>query len=214
MKLPRVNVKVERDSTFTLRVTFHTLPPSPPWLPLFYLRAFIRKNYATVEIHLKTCYVNTRVWWFSRARVVSSTIPNWPSLRGRRSKGKGKGIRARDHARGRRKEGNFLSPSRVPRVLARPTSPFLLLTPATQAITDSSLTCFPCARYKDDWRKVSIPTKWNEGTHVVEPWLSLAREQAIQLRENGQASGNAPPSPPSLARLLSRSALAWLFTKK
>ena len=27
------------------------------------------------------------------------------SLRGRRSKGKGKGIRARDHARGRREEG-------------------------------------------------------------------------------------------------------------
>ena len=73
----RVNVKVERGSTFTLRVTFDTLPPSPPWLPLFYLRAFIRKNYATVVIHLKTRYVNTRVWWFSRARVVSSTIPNW-----------------------------------------------------------------------------------------------------------------------------------------
>ena len=29
-----------------------------------------------------------------------------PSLRGRRSKGNRKGIRARDHARGRRKEGN------------------------------------------------------------------------------------------------------------
>ena len=28
------------------------------------------------------------------------------SLRGRRSKGKGEGIRARDHARGRREEGN------------------------------------------------------------------------------------------------------------
>ena len=28
------------------------------------------------------------------------------SLRGRRSKGRGKGIRARDHARGRREEGN------------------------------------------------------------------------------------------------------------
>ena len=208
MKLPRVNVKVERDSTFTLRVTFHTLPPSPPWLPLFYLRAFIRKNYATVEIHLKTCYVNIRVWWFSRARVVSSTIPNWLSLRGRRSKGKGKGIRAR-RPRAREEEGR-----KLPFSLARPNSPFLLLTPATQAITDSSLTCFPCARYEDDWRKVSIPTKWNEGTHVVEPWLSLAREQAIQLRENGQASGNAPPSPPSLARLLSRSTLGWLFTKK
>ena len=111
----RVNVKVERGSTFTLPVTFHTLPPSPPWLPLFYLRAFIRKNYATVEIHLKTCYVNTRVCWFSRTRVVISTIPNWLSLRGRRSKGKGKGIRGRDHARGRRKEGNF------PFSLARPT---------------------------------------------------------------------------------------------
>ena len=131
---PRLNVNVERGSTFTLRVTFHTLPPSPPWLPLFYLRAFIQKNYATVEIHLKTCYVNTRLWWFSRARVVSSTIPN--------------------------------------RLI-----PFL--------------TCFPCARYEDNWRKVSIPTKGSEGAYVVEPWLRLAREQAIQLRENGQASDNA-----------------------
>ena len=49
------------------------------------------------------------------------------SLRGRRSKGKGKGIRARDHARGRREEGNavpFLSPSRAPRALTRQNSPF------------------------------------------------------------------------------------------
>ena len=46
------------------------------------------------------------------------------SLRGRRSKGKGKGIRARDHARGRRGEVPFLSPSRAPRALARPNSPF------------------------------------------------------------------------------------------
>ena len=44
---PRVNVKVERGSTSTIRATFDTLPPNPPWLPLFYLRAFIRKNYAT-----------------------------------------------------------------------------------------------------------------------------------------------------------------------
>ena len=43
----RINVKVETRSTFTLRVAFHTLP-------LFYLRAqnlraYARKNYATVE---------------------------------------------------------------------------------------------------------------------------------------------------------------------
>ena len=44
----------------------------------------------------------------------------------------------------------------------------------------------------------SVPTKGIEGAHVVEPWLSLAREQAIQLRENGQASDNALPCPPSL----------------
>ena len=46
------------------------------------------------------------------------------SLRGRRSKGKGKGIRARDHARGRREEVSFVSPSRAPRGFARPNSPF------------------------------------------------------------------------------------------
>ena len=34
------------------------------------------------------------------------TWPAIPNLRGRRSKGKRKGIRARDHARGRREEGN------------------------------------------------------------------------------------------------------------
>ena len=32
--------------------------------------------------------------------------PSWGSLRGRRSRGKGKGIRARELARGRREEGN------------------------------------------------------------------------------------------------------------
>ena len=41
----RVNVKVEPRSTLRLRVTFDTLP-------LLYLRAYPRKNYATVEIHL------------------------------------------------------------------------------------------------------------------------------------------------------------------
>ena len=35
----------------------------------------------------------------------STLLDNPDSLRGRRSKGKGKGIRARDHARGRREEG-------------------------------------------------------------------------------------------------------------
>ena len=34
------------------------------------------------------------------------SCPSFDNLRGRRSKGKGKGIRARDHARGRREEGN------------------------------------------------------------------------------------------------------------
>ena len=39
--------------------------------------------------------------------LVKNLIPYFrSSLRGRRSKGKGKGIRARDHARGRREEGN------------------------------------------------------------------------------------------------------------
>ena len=36
------------------------------------------------------------------------------SLRGRRSKGKGKGIRARDHARGRREAPYALSRAQIP----------------------------------------------------------------------------------------------------
>ena len=44
---PRVNVKDERGSIFTLHVTFHTLP-------LFYLHEFIRENNATVEIRPNT----------------------------------------------------------------------------------------------------------------------------------------------------------------
>ena len=47
---PLVNMKVERRSTFTLRVTFHTLS-----LLLFARVKFTcdaRKSYATVEIHL------------------------------------------------------------------------------------------------------------------------------------------------------------------
>ena len=63
------------------------------------------------------------------------------SLRGRPSKGKRKRIRARDHARGRREEGEGqLSPSRASRALARKKKfPPSLSTPATQA-TDVSKT--------------------------------------------------------------------------
>ena len=55
------------------------------------------------------------------------------SLRGRHSKGKGKGIRAQDHARGRREEGRA---PRAPHALwgaQIPPSPSHLLTPTTQA---------------------------------------------------------------------------------
>ena len=68
------------------------------------------------------------------------SCPSFDSLRGRRSKGKGKGIRARDHARERREEGNackeatvFAIPptpvslplsSRAPRVSLAPKTPF------------------------------------------------------------------------------------------
>ena len=47
---PQVNVKVEPRSTFTLnlRVAFHTLPLF--YLHALILRAFARKNYATLEI--------------------------------------------------------------------------------------------------------------------------------------------------------------------
>ena len=53
------------------------------------------------------------------------------SLRGRRSKGKGKGIRARDHARGRREEAVL---SFLPRAPKFPLPlPLPILTPAMQA---------------------------------------------------------------------------------
>ena len=41
---PRINVKVEPRQLLRLRVAFHTLP-------LFYLRAFARKNYASMKIN-------------------------------------------------------------------------------------------------------------------------------------------------------------------
>ena len=55
---------------------------------------------------------------------------NWEklSLRGRRSKGKGKWIRARDHARGRREEGMSFH-----YFLRAPKFPLPLLSPTTQA---------------------------------------------------------------------------------
>ena len=49
------------------------------------------------------------------------------SLRGRRSKGKGKGIRTRDHARGRREEVSLPPSSRAPRLLSRLKLPFTKL---------------------------------------------------------------------------------------
>ena len=57
------------------------------------------------------------------------------SLRGRRSKGKGKGIRARDHAQGRREEGNRSFPFSVARLTRSraPKFPLPYLTSTTQA---------------------------------------------------------------------------------
>ena len=52
-----------------------------------------------------------KMWGFPPVRL-GYVIEVNSSLRGRRSKGKGKGIRARDHAGGRREEGN---PSLLPR---------------------------------------------------------------------------------------------------
>ena len=64
------------------------------------------------------------------------------SLRARRSKGKGKGIRARDQARGRREEGNL---SFLPRAPKFPLPlPLLLLTPATQAICSANNVLCQC----------------------------------------------------------------------
>ena len=52
------------------------------------------------------------------------TIKFIVSLRGRRLKGKGKRIRARDHARGRREEGTLPPSSCAPRVSLAPKTPF------------------------------------------------------------------------------------------
>ena len=51
--------------------------------------------------------------FYDHPMIPSVTFKTISSLRGRRSKGKGKGIRARDHAQGRREGVPFLSPSRA-----------------------------------------------------------------------------------------------------
>ena len=67
---------------------------------------------------------------------VNNALSMFRSLRGRRSKGKGKGISGRDRARGRREEGGwepFLSPLRAQIPLPLP-----LVTPATQAMCSAN----------------------------------------------------------------------------
>ena len=60
---PRVNVKVERGSTFTLRVDRSYIASKPALTAsILFTRVHTEKNYATVVIHLNTRYVNTRVW--------------------------------------------------------------------------------------------------------------------------------------------------------
>ena len=72
----------------------------------------------------------------NKKNVPSFIFVNWEkvSLRGRRSKGEGKGIRTRDRARGRREEGkSFHYFPRAPTHSRAPKFPLPLLTPATQA---------------------------------------------------------------------------------
>ena len=67
---------------------------------------------------------------------VNNALSMFRNLRGRRSKGKGKGISGRDRARGRREEGGgepFLSPLRAQIPLPLP-----LVTPATQAMCSAN----------------------------------------------------------------------------
>ena len=67
---------------------------------------------------------------------VNNALSMFRSLRGRRSKGKGKGISGRDRARGRREEGGgepSLSPLRAQIPLPLP-----LVTPATQAMCSAN----------------------------------------------------------------------------
>ena len=72
--------------------------------------------YYLYQFYRDSCYIN-------RKNVREGLI----SLRGRRSKGKGKGITARDHARGRREEGN------PPSFLARPSRSLARKTPFHKA---------------------------------------------------------------------------------
>ena len=51
MKWPRVSVRFSRVQLKRLRATSHTLPSC--YLRALNLRASARKNYATLEIHLK-----------------------------------------------------------------------------------------------------------------------------------------------------------------
>jgi len=75
---------------------------------------------------------------------------NLPKPTGRRSKGKGKGIRARDHARGRREEENLSFPPRTPKFPL----PLPLLTPA-RTIDNWQLTKGKITRLE-----VNLPSDW------------------------------------------------------
>ena len=70
----------------------HNFPPFKLYRPLAFSVIFLVSIVLSFKRHIRNSFVTP------------STVE--PSLRGRRSKGKGKGIRARDHARGRREEGN------------------------------------------------------------------------------------------------------------
>ena len=83
-------------------------------LPVLNYLRFLAKWSRNISADL----ILTQYLYFKMLRTMSSLCVLNFSLRGRRSKGKVKRIRARDHARGRREEGNF------PFSLARPNSPF------------------------------------------------------------------------------------------
>ena len=87
------------------------------WLQLTI--TFVCKQVSTFLLNLVKRWLGRKSELFCLGQLssqVSATTKIFPSLRGRCSKGKGKGIRARDHARGRRE--------RAPRVSLAPKTPF------------------------------------------------------------------------------------------
>ena len=117
------------------------------------------------------------------------------SLRGRRSKGKGKGISSRDHAQGRRKEGNFPFFSFLARAPKFPLPLPLLILPRRlhKIIVDFEYTSFPVRQVFNQARfQENIPQKLLKylKQQNPSPVPLLPAMQEIQGNVNDVLSGN------------------------